>query len=238
MIGREVPRAEHLEACRMVTVEPCGYGRTTRRHIQRRVEPQAQMIRVNRLRRRILTGIGERRLIVDDRRRPAALRDDEGLQVEAADEDLLAASVTIRLDIALIPGEAEGRVGELEPKKSNSVFAGSPLTATRMFSTAPSDLILTCALAPGRQMAAAAEGTMSNSISPFAFAPTEAAGPPTKRYPTASNSASPIPPMYLPVCDVVVMNLSPLFVTQTWRKKPRAEDTTPSGSFGPTFGIR
>ena len=42
------------------------------------------------------------------------LRDDEGLDVEAPDEFLVAFSLVVGLDVTLIPRQAKGRIGDLD----------------------------------------------------------------------------------------------------------------------------
>ena len=75
------------------------------------------MERVDRGGRRVQVGIRERRLVVHDRGRNYAWRDDERLDAEAADEVLVALSLAIGLDIALVPRQAKGPVVR---KKSDS----------------------------------------------------------------------------------------------------------------------
>jgi hypothetical protein len=45
------------------------------------------------------------------------LRYDEGLDVEAADKFLVTYPLIIGLDVALVPGQAERRIGNLEHKE-------------------------------------------------------------------------------------------------------------------------
>src|SRR5262249_58197867 len=69
----------------------------------------------------------------------------------------------------------KGAVGSWITKKSNSAFAGSPLTCTSICSTGPSGVIVTVAVALGKHAAAPAETTMLNVT--WACAPTAAQGP-------------------------------------------------------------
>ena len=70
------------------------------------------MERVHRRGRRIGARIPDR-LIVDDGSRCGVGRDDERLDVEAADEPSGSAPVTVGLDVALIPGHSERSVRNL-----------------------------------------------------------------------------------------------------------------------------
>jgi hypothetical protein len=45
------------------------------------------------------------------------LRYDERLNIEAAEKQLVTLSMFIGLDVALVPGQAEGRIGKLEHKE-------------------------------------------------------------------------------------------------------------------------
>src|SRR5215471_13351589 len=72
---------------------------------------------VDREGRRVQVRIRERRLVVHDRGRSDAWRDDECLNAEAADEALVALSLIIRLDVALIPRQAKGRLWDLNHKE-------------------------------------------------------------------------------------------------------------------------
>src|SRR5262249_3601715 len=103
----EVAGAEHLDARIMLTVEP-GHciGALSRRSRIWRTEPQPKVECVDWLSRRVLVSIGERWLIMDEGRRlvPRGLRHDECLDAEAADEQLGALSISVGLDVTLIPG--------------------------------------------------------------------------------------------------------------------------------------
>src|SRR5262245_2481244 len=116
----EVAGAERLDPGVVVAIEPSHCARAPRPPGGiRRTEPQPKVERVDRLGRRVLVGIGERRLIMDDGRRlvPRGLRHDECLDAEAADEPLVAVSLIVGLDGALIPGHPEGRIGKLDHKE-------------------------------------------------------------------------------------------------------------------------
>jgi hypothetical protein len=81
-----------------------------------RVQPEAEMKSVDRLRLRIRARI-RKRVVVHERRRHAALRDDEGLFVEAADERSMTLAGLIGFDIPLVPREAERRARLLDDEK-------------------------------------------------------------------------------------------------------------------------
>src|SRR3954471_1678073 len=105
----EVAGVEHLNAGVVVAVERRHIGRASGvGGVERRVEPQAEMEGVDRIRDRVLVRIGKR-TAVDDRRGDAALRDDERLFVEAADKTRMALAVLIGLDVALVPRQPERR---------------------------------------------------------------------------------------------------------------------------------
>jgi hypothetical protein len=77
---------------------------------------------------------------VNDGSRLAArgLRHGERLDVEAADELLVAMPLGVGLDVALVPGEAERRVRDLDSTGPSEVIVTSPRASGRQlpFSTA------------------------------------------------------------------------------------------------------
>ncbi|MBO0721694.1 MAG: hypothetical protein J2P41_12775 [Blastocatellia bacterium] len=77
------------------------------------------MKRVDRLGCRVHGCVRERLLVVHDGSRLAAggLRHDESLNIEAAEKLLMPLSILIGLDVALVPGQAERRIGKLEHKE-------------------------------------------------------------------------------------------------------------------------
>src|SRR5215472_17035498 len=100
---------EHLNASVVLPVESSNGARTASiLCVLRRVEPQAQMVSMDRFscrtRRPIRIPIG--RHIVKHYRRwhvTWRLRHDEGLNIEPADEPLMANAILVGLDITLVP---------------------------------------------------------------------------------------------------------------------------------------
>src|ERR1700736_5044120 len=100
----------------MLPVKRSDRGRAARFHdILRIVEPQAQMISLNRVRHRILKGVWNTIRIVKRiaRSRSHAWRHDEGFDTESADELTVAYTIFISLDIALVPRKAKRLVRHL-----------------------------------------------------------------------------------------------------------------------------
>jgi hypothetical protein len=115
---------------------------------------------------------------VHDGRRRRAGRDDERLDVEAADEPREASPSS---SVSMSPWYHEspnGALGTWMTKKSKFVFGGSPSTVTRMISTGPIDVTVTLARASGRHPAfvTAAERTIGKTIR-FSGAPCARAVP-------------------------------------------------------------
>ena len=101
----------------MLAIEPShGVRAAGRDGSIRRSEPEPEVERVDRLRRRVLVRVRERRLIMHDGGRlvPRGLRDDERLDVEASPESLVPFAVLVSLDVALIPGQTERGRGQLK----------------------------------------------------------------------------------------------------------------------------
>ena len=71
---------------------------------------------MDRLGRRIRGSIREGRPVVLDGGFLAGrrLRDDERLDVEASDELLMTSSLRVGLDVALVPRQSKGRIGDLD----------------------------------------------------------------------------------------------------------------------------
>jgi hypothetical protein len=115
---REFPGIEHLGTRVAFPVER-GHARCTGiRSIRRRIEPQAKVIgmdsSVQRTKRNIRKRVGE-----DDwgRGRNVPRRDDERLDIESADESAVSHTVSVSLDIPLVPGETKWLVWHLDDKK-------------------------------------------------------------------------------------------------------------------------
>ena len=82
-----------------------------------RVEPEAEVKRVQRVGHRIDARVRKRVVVHQRSRHRGSLRDDEGLFVETADEASVTFAVVISLDISLIPGQSERRrdLARIEP---------------------------------------------------------------------------------------------------------------------------
>jgi len=112
--GGEVARVHHLDARIVIATEASrGVGAAGRSSSFRRAEPQPEVKCVDRLGRRARIRIRERPLIVYHRGRliPRRVRDDERLAAEASAKALVPLPLIVSLDVALVPGQAEGGVG-------------------------------------------------------------------------------------------------------------------------------
>src|SRR5262249_56072394 len=133
----------------------------------------------------------------------------------------------------------KGAVGSWITKKSNSAFAGSPLTCTSICSTGPSGVMVTVAVASGKHAAAPAETTMLNVT--WACAPTAAQGPAERATSAITKKKSFM--VLLLLCDSDRGGLNPL-----WLKPPiqpgiaaivfRNADTSGAASRGDDGGDR
>jgi hypothetical protein len=90
----------------------------------------------------------------------------ECLDVEAPHEKLVTLSLTISLDVALIPSQAKRRIGILDHKEIKLPIRWKPPMSTVITSTGPKETTVTFAWAFGMQLAATApaERTIWKSI--------------------------------------------------------------------------
>src|SRR5262249_49323654 len=117
MIVREVAGVEHLDTRIVLTVEGGnGGGATSGLSSFRRSEPETEVVHLDRIEGRIRGGIGEGS-VEDGRRGSGAGSDGEGFDIEAADEAAKALAILVRLDVALMPGHAKGRFGNLQDEE-------------------------------------------------------------------------------------------------------------------------
>ena len=84
------------------------------------------------------------------------LRYYECLDAEAPHEKLVTLSVSIGLDVALIPSQAKRRIWNLDHKEIKRGIRWKPPLSTVITSTGPRDVTLTAAWAFGMQLAATA----------------------------------------------------------------------------------
>ena len=82
------------------------------------------------------------------------LRYYECLDVEAPHEKLVTLSVSIGLDVALIPSQPKRRIGKLDHKEIKLSIRWKPPYVEVITSTGPRDTTLTSAWAFGMQLAA------------------------------------------------------------------------------------
>src|SRR5262245_12716378 len=113
--GREVSRAQRLNPGFVIASEWRHRTWAAGRHRGRcGAEPDSDVEGVHGTRRRVRVRIGEWRGVVDDWRGGGPRGDDERLDVEAADEVPYRPADGVRLHVSLVPGQAEGGIGDLD----------------------------------------------------------------------------------------------------------------------------
>src|SRR5262245_31412130 len=113
----------------MVAIEPRdGAWATSRKSVLGRVEPQPEMVRMDRLGRRVRDSVRERWIVVDEGcwLPGRGLRHNERLDVESPDELLLTFALGVGLDVALVPREAKRPVGNLNHEEIKLRLRGKP----------------------------------------------------------------------------------------------------------------
>lgn len=91
-----------------------------------RAKPQSQVVRVNGIERRIQACIWERASEYDWRGRAARGRG-KGFNTETADEPFVSSPVFVGVDLSLIPGHTEGRLGDLDDEELELCVWGQTL---------------------------------------------------------------------------------------------------------------
>src|SRR5262252_11113563 len=127
MVVGKVAGVQDLKAGIVLTVEGrhCR-GTACRLRGFRRAEPEAKMVHLYRVKWGVQAGI-RKWSIENNRGRRTARRHGERLDTEPANEHLMAAPVFIGLDVALIPGDAKRRLGDLDDKQIELRFGRQSL---------------------------------------------------------------------------------------------------------------
>src|SRR5262249_42105752 len=105
---REIGCIEYLNASMVLSIKR-GHGTqgTHPHRVRGCIEPQTQVVSLDRISRRIRRSIRKWLAVEHERSRCGARRHDKGLYAETTDEDFMTDAVAVGLDIALVPGKAK-----------------------------------------------------------------------------------------------------------------------------------
>ena len=122
------------------------------------------MVGLYRAGRRVLCCIRKWRIIEDERCRRDTGSDDECFNAEASPEVLGGIAFIVSFEVPLIPSQSERCVGHLDHEEVEVGIGGKPVAEMNMSWAMPDDMMLTCALASGRQVRAPCDTTISNEM--------------------------------------------------------------------------